>query len=115
MFTATEPETKKNIWTEWREVKKDELNRIINKLDIDFYIVEYLGKYFNDCWAFIETRNNGKKTDVRITFGSTKVKATTTCNKVDTFDETKGIEVALIKAFAKQVANMATIYINAMY
>lgn len=113
-----ELETKKNVWTEWRKIERSELNKILGNLDKDCYIIEYLQDYFGkECyWGCFETRNNGKKTDVRITFSpNQKVKATTTCNKVDTFDETKGIEVALIKAFAKQIAHLSTVYINGRY
>lgn len=115
-----EKEQPKNVWTEWRRIDKVEFREIVGKLNDNYYIVRYLKDYFieKSICKYIETRNNGKKTDVRITtWGGMNVKATATCNKTanDKFDETKGIEVALIKLFIKTLAKLSTNYIKDNY
>lgn len=108
-------EEPKATWTEWRKVEKDELWRIMNELNDGHYVIKYLKHYFRDNqWWYIDTRNNGKKTDVELHMGiGTKFKSTSTCNKhFDDFDENKGIQVALIKMFPKIIAHFAKCYIT---
>lgn len=118
VIESTTTKNKTRVWTEWRKIERDELDKIISNFKDYCYIIKYLKDYFSKYYsAVVETRNNGKKTEVRITFDAAgqKVKATTTCNKVDTFNESKGIEVALIKAFTKRIAYLSTLYINTRY
>lgn len=113
-------EEPKSAWTEWRKIETDEFNTITHSLNDNYFIIKYLKDYFNNQHLIqkIETRNNGKKTDVRITFrNNNSTRATSTCNITanDKFDEVVGIKVALVKIFAKQTAKMSTHYIQAQY
>lgn len=115
-----EKEQPEYVWTEWRGIDKAELQKILAGLKGGYFIVRYLKDYLErGTYNYIETRNNGKKTDVRIKFYSNNgsVKATSTCNITanDTFDETKGIEVALVKLFTKTLAKFSTNYIENNY
>lgn len=123
-----EKEQPKNVWTEWRGIDKTELQEILAGLKDNYFIVRYLKDYLKGYliverngykYNYIETRNNGKKTDVRIKFwgNNGSMKATSTCNITanDKFDETKGIEIALIKLFTKQIAKLSTNYIENNY
>ena len=113
-------EEQKPTWTEWRKINKYELKELVDNLADGYYVVQYLKNYFITAGVpkCVETRNNGKKTDVRISFWSGgTTKATSTCNTTanDKFDETKGIEVALIKYFTKQVERLGKNYIDNHY
>jgi len=108
-------EEKKPTWTEWRQIKKDELWTMMSELNDGHYVIKYLKHYLRDNqWWYIDTRNNGKKTDVELHIGiGTKFKSTSTCNKhFDNFDEEKGIQVALIKMFPKIITYFAKNYIT---
>ena len=111
-------EEPKHTWTEWRVIKTDELYHLIHNLEDNYFIVKYLKHYLKEStYKCLETRNNGKKTDVRITFADTTTKATSTCNITadDTFDEATGIQVALIRLFAKQAEKISKFYIEKHY
>ena len=110
-------EEPKPTWTEWREITSNEMRDITKSLDYDYVIIDWLTDYLKKSGGIFETRNNGRKTDVRITYDGTSTKATSTCNTTanDKFDETKGIKVALIKLFAKRVEQFSKIYIANHY
>lgn len=111
-------EEPKPTWTEWRRISEKELWEIMNELKEGHYIINYLKHYLKDnpLW-YVCTRNNGKKTDVELTIGlSTKFRSTSSCNKYfDDFDESKGIQVALIKTFPKIMTHFAKCYITNTY
>lgn len=111
-------EEQKPTWTEWRVITSNEMYNIKKSLDYSYVIIDWLTDYLKKTNCTLETRNNGKKTDVRMTFLDDNItKATSTCNTTanDKFDETKGIAVALIKLFAKRVAQFSKIYIQDNY
>lgn len=108
-------EEKKPTWTEWRKIENDELYKIIHGLKEHYYIAKYLKHYIQTSEITVETRNNGKKTDVRIKLDE-YVKSTSTCNKAfDKFDEATGIQVALMKLFPKILTLYSTKYIRNNY
>ena len=108
-------EEPKPTWTEWRVVENNEIYKIIHGLDEEFYIVKYLKHYINMSQTTIETRNNGKKTDVRIHLHK-YIKSTSTCNKAfDEFDEATGIQVALLKLFPKILTYYSNTYVQTQY
>lgn len=109
-------EEPKHIWTEWRKINEEELHTILHGLDEDYYITKYLKHYLKENGICIETRNNRKKTDVRVKWGEFCLKSTSTCNKsFDKFNESTGIEVALIKLFVKILTHYSDIYIRTTY
>ena len=111
-------EEPKPTWTEWRIVNANEVWKIMNELKGNHYVIQYLKEYLKDAHWYMYTRNNGKKTDVKLSigFGNTVFKSTSTCNKhFDDFDESKGIQVALIKIFPKLITYFAHKYITKQY
>lgn len=115
-----EEEQPKYVWTEWRKIDEDELHKLFRGFRSNYYIIGYLEQYLikKHIYTSIETRNNGKKTEVRITsLNGHTTKATSACNITanDKFDETTGIKVALIRWFVKQVAKLGTNYIETNY
>lgn len=108
-------EEPKPTWTEWRKIENDELYKIIHGLKEHFYIIKYLKHYIQTSEIAVETRNNGKKTDVRIKLDK-YFKSTSTCNKAfDEFDEATGIQVALVKLFPKILTLYSAKYIHNNY
>lgn len=108
-------EEPKPTWTEWRTVENSEIYKMLHSLDEEFYIVKYLKHFINMSHTTIETRNNGKKTDVRIHLHK-YIKSTSTCNKAfDEFDEVTGIQVALLKLFPKILTYYSNTYIQSQY
>lgn len=109
---------KKNSWTEYRLISDVELSKILGNLG-DYFIRDFATTFLLMTDNKITTRNNGKKTELRVEFKisntTRKIKATSCCNKIDRYDETKGVEVALIKLFAKIIPILTKNYIEKNY
>lgn len=102
-------------WTDWRTISSSELHKIVRQFDSAYAITSYLRDYLLKTICKFETRNNGRKTEVRAKLYNNTIKATATCNKVDKYNEETGIKVAIIKLFVKKIAELSKIYINEHY
>ena len=120
---VVEPEVvkeKKPEWTEWREITYKEKKTIKDFLQKykHFFIIGYIRDYFeHTCWK-IETRNNKRKTELRIVNAITDaclIKTTAYCNKEDEFDEAVGINVAFIKAVTKWFKDLSDDFIKTAF
>ena len=107
-------EEPKPTWTEWRQIKVPEMYELFDESDNYYFVLKYLKHYLSNCpYGNWETRNNGKKTEVRYHIAGQTYKGVATCNKeFDEFNESQGIKVALLKLFVKRIAFLSSDYIK---